>query len=121
MPEGSRRELKPCDYAVTGDHWPYAEMQGVRQGQIGQAVARALAEAMEARGYSANGLAKASGVNRQVISNILYGVVWADLFTIASLEETLDWTLWPDHTTWPTNDEGVRHQPLPGRLRSDEG
>ncbi len=93
--------------------WPYAVMDGARQAQVGQAVARALSEAMERRGLSANALATASGVNRQVISNILAGTVWPDMFTLVSLEETLDEMLWPRHTEWPTSGDGARHQPVP--------
>lgn len=101
--------------------WPYAVMDGVRQAQVGQAVARALSEAMERRGLSANALATASGVNRQVISNILAGTVWPDMFTLVSLEETLDEVLWPRHTEWPTSDDGARHQPVPSHRSNGEG
>lgn len=120
MPGGTRRGKKPRDYAVSGD-WPYALMDSVRQAQVGQAVAQALTEAMERRDLSANALATASGVNRQVISNILAGTVWPDMFTLASLEETLDEMLWPRHTDWPAEDGGARHQPIPSHRRSDEG
>lgn len=120
MPGGTRRGKKPRDYAVAGE-WPYAVMDSVRQAQVGQALARALSEAMERRGLSANALATASGVNRQVISNILAGTVWPDMFTLASLEETLDEMLWPQHTKWPTGNDGARHQPIPAHRRGDEG
>lgn len=100
--------------------WPYAVMDSVRQAQVGQAVARALSEAMERRGLSANALATASGVNRQVISNILAGTVWPDMFTLVSLEETLDEMLWPRHTEWPADADGARHQPIPSHRRSGE-
>ncbi|MFD9793707.1 helix-turn-helix domain-containing protein [Streptomyces sp. NPDC059070] len=105
---------------MSGD-WPYAVTDSVRQAHVGQAVARALSEAMERRGLSANALAEASGVNRQVISNILAGTMWPDMFTLASLEETLDEMLWPLHTKWPTGDDGARHQPIPPHRRSNEG
>lgn len=101
--------------------WPYAVMDSVRQAQVGQAVARALSEAMERRGLSANALATASGVNRQVISNILAGTVWPDMFTLVSLEETLDEMLWPRHTEWGAGADGARHQPIPSRRRSGGG
>ncbi|MEU3322062.1 helix-turn-helix transcriptional regulator [Streptomyces sp. NPDC006785] len=117
MPGGTRRGKKPREFAVAGE-WPYAVMDGARTAQIGQAVARALSEAMERRGLSANGLATASGVNRQVISNILAGTVWPDMFTLGSLEETLDEVLWPRHTEWPKGDDGARHQPIPPHRRS---
>ena len=51
MPGGTRRGKKPRAYAVSGE-WAYAVMDSVRQAQVGQAVARALSEAMERRGFS---------------------------------------------------------------------
>ncbi|MFD4243719.1 helix-turn-helix domain-containing protein [Streptomyces sp. NPDC058525] len=120
MPGGTRRGKKPRDYTVAGE-WPYAVMDSVRQAQVGQAVARALAEVMERRGMSANALATASGVNRQVISNVLAGTVWPDMFTLVSLEEALGEMLWPRHTEWPTGGDGARHQSIPSHRGSSEG
>lgn len=88
-------------------------MEGYRPAQVGQAIARGLAEAMERKGLSANALASASGVNRQVVSNVLAGVTWPDLLTVASLEEALGEVLWPCHVDWPMDEDGVRRQPLP--------
>ncbi|MFJ2217739.1 helix-turn-helix domain-containing protein [Streptomyces sp. NPDC101062] len=102
-------------------NWPHAVMDGYRPAQVGQAVARALAEAMERRRLSANGLAAASGVNRQVISNVLAGVTWPDLLTVASLEETLGEMLWPRHVEWPTDGNGVRQQPPSLQVGRDPG
>lgn len=48
-------------------------MDGYGPAQIGQAIARALAEAMERQGLSANALASAAGVNRQAITYVLRG------------------------------------------------
>jgi transcriptional regulator with XRE-family HTH domain len=101
--------------------WPYAMMDGYRPAQVGQAIARALAEAMERKGLSANALASASGVNRQVITNVLTGSTWPDLLTVASLEETLGEMLWPRHVDWPKDENGVRHQPLPPETCRDDG
>jgi ribosome-binding protein aMBF1 (putative translation factor) len=120
MPGGTKRGKKPRDYVLSG-RWPYAVMDSVRQAQVGQAVARALSEAMKRAGLSANALAEASGVNRQVISNILAGAVWPDLFTLVSLEERLGQMLWPRHVEWPMGDDGARHQPIPPHQRSGEG
>ncbi|MCX4546457.1 helix-turn-helix transcriptional regulator [Streptomyces sp. NBC_01565] len=47
------------------------------------------------RSLSANALAKASGVNRQVIANILHGSVWPDTLTVMDLEEALAAEIWP--------------------------
>ncbi|MFG3335506.1 helix-turn-helix domain-containing protein [Streptomyces tendae] len=96
--------------------WPYAVMDGYRPAQVGQAIARALEEAMKRKGLSANALASASGVNRQVITNVLNGTTWPDLLTVASLEATLDEMLWPRHVDWPRDDDGLRHQQLPPQV-----
>ncbi|MFJ2581172.1 helix-turn-helix domain-containing protein [Kitasatospora aureofaciens] len=53
---------------------------------------------------SANKLAQRSGVNRQVITNVLNGTVWPDLLTIVDLEVTLGVQLWPDHLNWHEGD-----------------
>ncbi|MGW7362059.1 helix-turn-helix domain-containing protein [Streptomyces sp. NPDC054841] len=94
-------------------------MDGYRPAQVGQAIARALAETMERRKLSANALAAASGVNRQVISNILAGTSWPDMMTVANLEAALGEMLWPQHVDWPLDENGVRHQPLPPRSSGD--
>ncbi|MCX5124580.1 helix-turn-helix transcriptional regulator [Streptomyces sp. NBC_00347] len=118
MAGGTRRGKKPWQYAVAGE-WPYAVMDGFLPAQVGQAVARALAEAMEQQKFSANSLAAASGVNRQVISNVLAGTAYADMVTIASLEGALGEMLWPRHVDWPTDENGVRQQPLPPQKQND--
>ncbi|MFI5765631.1 helix-turn-helix domain-containing protein [Streptomyces sp. NPDC051563] len=118
MTGGKWRAKKPWEYAVAGE-WPYAVMDGFLPAQVGQAVARALAEAMERQKFSANSLAAASGVNRQVISNVLAGTVWPDLMTMVRLEETLGEMLWPRHLDWPADESGVRQQPLPPQKRRD--
>lgn len=92
-------------------------MKPHRGAQVAQAVARALAEAMERQQISANALAQASDVNRQVIANVLAGTVWPDLLTVASLEGALGEALWPDHVHWPVDAEGNRAQPLPERVQ----
>ncbi|MFI8984641.1 helix-turn-helix domain-containing protein [Streptomyces antimycoticus] len=74
-------------------------------------MARALAEAMERQKISANALAQASDVNRQVISNVLAGSVWPDLLTVANLEGALGEPLWPNHLEWPQDGSGCRVQP----------
>ncbi|MFJ6897496.1 helix-turn-helix domain-containing protein [Streptomyces hokutonensis] len=116
MPGGKRRGKKPSEY-VTDGVWPYAVMDELLGARVAQAVARALAEAMERQKISANALAQASDVNRQVIANVLAGVVWPDLLTVASLEGALGERLWPDHLSWPQDESGNRAQPLPEKIR----
>lgn len=111
MPGGTKRGRKPFEY-VTDGPWPYAVTESHFGAQVAQAVARALAEAMERKKISANALAQESDVNRQVIANVLAGVVWPDLLTVASLEGALEERLWPDHLSWPRDENGNRAQPL---------
>ncbi|MFI6022336.1 helix-turn-helix domain-containing protein [Streptomyces sp. NPDC051287] len=75
-------------------------MQPHRGALVAQAIARRLAEAMTEQQISANALARASGVNRQVIANVLNGTVWPDMLTVVDLEGALDVKLWPDHLEW---------------------
>lgn len=110
MPGGTRRARKPYAYVVDGV-WPYAVMDHHIGAQVAQAVARALAEAMERQEISANALAQASDVNRQVIANVLAGTVWPDLLTVANLEGALGVSLWPNHLEWPQDASGRRVQP----------
>ncbi|MFE3943966.1 helix-turn-helix domain-containing protein [Streptomyces sp. NPDC059118] len=60
-----------------------------------QTLARRLRGMMESRSLSANALAKASGVNRQVIGNILHGSVWPDSLAVMDLEDALAAGIWP--------------------------
>ncbi|MGP4084410.1 helix-turn-helix domain-containing protein [Streptomyces sp. KR55] len=115
MPGGKRRAKKPCEYVDDGA-WPYAVMDHHLGAQVAQAVARALAKAMERKNVSANALAQASDVNRQVIANVLAGTVWPDLLTVASLEGALGEQLWPNHLEWPLDETGKRAQPQPERI-----
>ncbi|WP_329313792.1 helix-turn-helix domain-containing protein [Streptomyces sp. NBC_01278] len=83
-----------------GGEWPHAVMQAHRGALVAQAIARALSEAMAERGMSANALARKSGVNRQVIANVLNGTVWPDMLTVVDLEGALGVMLWPVHVEW---------------------
>ncbi|MFG2494789.1 helix-turn-helix domain-containing protein [Streptomyces caniferus] len=112
MPGGARRQKKPFEYALD-DNWPYAVMDDYRPAQAVQAIARALAEAMERQEVSANVLAARAGINRQVIANVLAGKTWPDVLTVVSLETALGEMLWPQHLDWPTGKNGVAQQPIP--------
>lgn len=80
--------------------WPHAVMEPHRGALVAQAVARRLAEVMAEQQLSANALARKSGVNRQVIANVLNGVAWPDMITLVDLEGALGVTLWPEHVRW---------------------
>ncbi|MFE5936215.1 helix-turn-helix domain-containing protein [Streptomyces sp. NPDC056470] len=92
---------------MVGGEWPHAMMEPHRGALVAQAIARKLAQAMSDQGSSANALARRSGVNRQVIANVLNGTVWADTLTVIDLEGALGVILWPDHVQWriPAADE----------------
>ncbi|MGW0207527.1 helix-turn-helix transcriptional regulator [Streptomyces sp. NPDC003233] len=105
MPGGIRRAKKPSSFVIDGD-WPHAMMEPHRGALVAQAMARKLADAMAERGISANALAKMSGVNRQVIANVLNGTVWPDVLTVVDLEGALGVLLWPDHTQWKIPEPG---------------
>ncbi|MFB6822681.1 helix-turn-helix domain-containing protein [Streptomyces virginiae] len=105
MPGGTRRAKRPNEFVVGGE-WPHAVMQAHRGALVAQAIARRLSEAMADQGVSANALARKSGVNRQVIANVLNGTVWPDMLTVVDLEGALGVMLWPEHVQW--------HIPAPG-------
>lgn len=115
VPGGIRRAKKPSSFVIDGD-WPHAVMEPHRGALVAQAIARKLAEAMAERGISANALAKKSGVNRQVITNVLNGTVWPDMLTVVDLEGALGVLLWPDHTQWRIPEPG-----RPGDQAAPEG
>ncbi|MFJ7529352.1 helix-turn-helix domain-containing protein [Streptomyces griseus] len=110
-----RRAKKPSSFVIDGD-WPHAMMEPHRGALVAQAIARRLAEAMAEQGVSANALAKKSGVNRQVVTNVLSGSVWPDMLTIVDLEGALGVLLWPDHTQWRIPEPGQ-----PGDHAASEG
>jgi ribosome-binding protein aMBF1 (putative translation factor) len=92
----SPRHQPPCAYRVDGQ-WPHARLRPHRGAYVAQEVARRLAQAMGQQGLSASRLAVRSGVNRQTITNVLGGLAWPDLLTVALLEEGLDSALWPPY------------------------
>ncbi|MEU3905562.1 helix-turn-helix transcriptional regulator [Streptomyces goshikiensis] len=63
--------------------------------KVAQALALALAAALERAGWSVAELSRRSDVSRLTIANVLEGRVWPDLLTIASLEKALECDLWP--------------------------
>ncbi|XVQ11150.1 helix-turn-helix domain-containing protein [Spirillospora sp. CA-255316] len=94
MVRGDSRARCPRDFAEVGE-WPHAVLADHHAAAVAQFVARRLAQGMANQAVSANRLARASGVNRQTIANVLAGTVWPDLMTVANLEKHLGWRLWP--------------------------
>ncbi|MEV4678659.1 helix-turn-helix transcriptional regulator [Actinomadura sp. NPDC049382] len=94
MVRDDSRARRPRDFVEAG-RWPHAVLAEHHAAAVAQSISRRLAEAMLKQRVSANRLASASGVNRQTIANVLAGTVWPDLMTVANLEKSLDWRLWP--------------------------
>ena len=92
----SPRRQPPCAYQTSGQ-WPNARLRPHRGTHVAQEVARRLGQAMDEQSLSASRLAARSGVNRQTITNVLGGLAWADLLTVALLEEGLQTALWPPY------------------------
>lgn len=88
------RAIRPREFVVGGD-WPQASLAEHHGARVAQQVASRLAEAMGRQRLSAKRLGLISGVSRQTIANVLNGVVWPDLLTIANLEHALAERLWP--------------------------
>lgn len=86
--------MRPCEFVI-GGAWPRASLADHHGARVAQRVARRLGEAMARQRLSAKRLGRISGVNRQTIANVLNGVVWPDLLTIANLEHALQERLWP--------------------------
>ena len=58
-------------------------------------VARALAGALDEQGLSLRAAAEGSGVNRQAIADLLAGLSWPDIATVARLAAFTGAGLWP--------------------------
>ncbi|WP_431967523.1 helix-turn-helix domain-containing protein [Actinacidiphila sp. bgisy160] len=99
MPGGTHRSTAPRDFAVDPDLWPHAPLPGHPQAGVVQALARALEREMARQGLSLRQLAQLSGINRQVIANLLRGDSWPDVVTVSRLEDGLGMPLWPGATS----------------------
>ncbi|SEG99269.1 Helix-turn-helix [Nonomuraea solani] len=92
---------RPRDLAENPQAWPHADLARHPAAAVVQAIAAALAGILAERRLSLRGLAAASGVNRQSISDLLAGRSWPDVATIALLEAALAVRLWPDSASAP--------------------
>lgn len=93
----ARRKPRPIDYAVDPAAWPGGRL--VSGAPREAEVARHIAATLEARrgGRSYRALATASGLHHQTVVNVAGGQVWAEVTTLARLEDELGVTLWPPH------------------------
>ncbi|MGW0610412.1 helix-turn-helix domain-containing protein [Streptomyces sp. NPDC002788] len=62
---------------------------------MAQEIAARLRKLMGDNGWSVAEVSRRSGVSRMTVTQVLDGVVWCDLLTIADLEKSLDVDLWP--------------------------
>jgi lambda repressor-like predicted transcriptional regulator len=94
VPQGDKRSLKPVEYRLKGD-WPHAVLDDHHGARVAQEVAARLRRVIDANGWSVAEVSRRSGVSRMTITQVLDGVVWCDLLTIANLEKSLGLDLWP--------------------------
>jgi lambda repressor-like predicted transcriptional regulator len=94
VPQGDKRRLKPLAYVVEGV-WPHAVLSDHHGAWVAQEVAARLRRVIDANGWSVAEVSRRTGVSRMTIVQVLDGVVWCDLLTIANLEKALEVDLWP--------------------------
>ena len=83
----------PAAYLISGE-WPEGDVEGPGAVRYARQLALNLHEAMG--DMSLRELGRAAGVHHTTIRAILMGERWADLVTIAKLEQALERRLWPD-------------------------
>ena len=99
MVGGKARARAPRDLTANPDLWPDTDLTGHLAGAAIQDIARALAEVIARDGWSLRRLAAVSGVNRQVIADLLAGRSWPDVATVARLGHAVGEPLWPGQAT----------------------
>ncbi len=112
MVGGLARKTAPRDLARDPETWPDSAVDDVAA-RVVQAIARALALALEREKRSLRQVSTGSGVNRQAIADLLAGRCWPDVVTVARLEDFLAAPLYPR--------DGMRstHQNRPSRPRGN--
>ncbi|WP_338897766.1 helix-turn-helix transcriptional regulator [Streptomyces sp. TG1A-60] len=88
------RRRPPRELAGDPETWPHAQLSDPGAAVI-QAIARALANALQAQKRSLRQTATGAGVNRQAIADLLAGRCWPDVATVARLENFLAVPLYP--------------------------
>ncbi|MEX2973081.1 XRE family transcriptional regulator [Streptomyces sp. C184] len=94
MVGGLARKRPPRDLADNPETWPNATINDPAASVV-QAIARALAAALDARKRSLREVSMGSAVNRQAIADLLAGRCWPDIATVARLENFLSVPLYP--------------------------
>ena len=98
MTGGTYRRTPPRDFAADPQHWPDTTVPDHGQARVVLTIAQALERHIARQGYSLRQVAAATGVNRQVVANLLGGASWIDVVTVSLLEDGLDVVLWPGAT-----------------------
>ncbi|MFJ8568411.1 helix-turn-helix domain-containing protein [Streptomyces sp. NPDC093514] len=114
------RKTAPRDFARDSESWPRSVVDDAAA-EVVQAMARALADALEADERSLRQFAAGSGVKRQAIADLLVGRCWPDVATVVRLENFLAMQLYPlrDGIRNPHENRPFRPQwhPVPGTAK----
>ncbi|WP_416960582.1 helix-turn-helix domain-containing protein [Streptomyces sp. Agncl-13] len=103
MVGGRARALPPRQLTDDPEAWPEQPSTDPAAEAV-RHIARALAGVLRERGLSLRAVAEGSGVNRQVIADLLAGRSWPDIATVARLAAFTRAGLWPP----PTADDRMR-------------
>ncbi|MCM9080091.1 helix-turn-helix domain-containing protein [Streptomyces virginiae] len=101
MPRSSN-DKQPRDYVVDGA-WPNAALapDAPVSAYYGQSLSRNLARAMSSTGHTLRSLAAATGLTHSTISRVLNGRVMPDSGTLARLEASFGFQIWPGPAALP--------------------
>ncbi|MFJ2196412.1 helix-turn-helix domain-containing protein [Streptomyces violaceusniger] len=94
MVGGHARARPPRQHTLDPEAWPEQPCTDPAAEAV-RHIARALAAVLEERGLSLRAAADGSGVNRQVIADLLAGRSWPDVATVARLAAFTRSGLWP--------------------------
>src|SRR5665811_51700 len=94
MPRGRSIDGKPIDY-FAGGAWPFDPVEGAPEAvEYARLLAMNLTRAIGDR--SIREVGELAGLDHTTVAAILKGSRWAELVTIAKLEQALETRLWPD-------------------------
>ncbi|MFC1415241.1 helix-turn-helix domain-containing protein [Streptacidiphilus cavernicola] len=94
MVGGRSRARPPRQLTDDPEAWPQQPGADVAAEAV-RYIASTLAQAMDEQGLSLRATAEGSGVNRQAIADLLSGLSWPDVATVARLAAFTGAGLWP--------------------------
>ncbi|WP_326611829.1 helix-turn-helix domain-containing protein [Streptomyces scopuliridis] len=97
MVGGRARARSPRELTDNPEAWPEKPSADVAAEAV-RLIARTLTLVLNDQGLSLRTTAAGSGVNRQVIADLLAGRSWPDVATVARLAHFTGATLWPPGT-----------------------